>query len=78
MKARACPHCGSDEKTGWSEKTYLDGIDLDDEYEYEDFIRREFGIKRFNKKLNKKQRLIAVMALLFLLVFLFRYIFRFF
>ncbi|HQF38789.1 MAG TPA: zinc ribbon domain-containing protein [Opitutaceae bacterium] len=26
--ARACPHCGSDERTGWSEETYLDGVDL--------------------------------------------------
>jgi len=26
-----CPHCGSDEQTGWSEQRYLDGIDLGDE-----------------------------------------------
>jgi hypothetical protein len=24
----ACPHCGADERTGWSEETYLDGVDL--------------------------------------------------
>ncbi len=31
--ATACPHCGADEFTGWSEETYLDGVDLpaDDE-----------------------------------------------
>ena len=26
--AAACPHCGADERTGWSEDTALDGIDL--------------------------------------------------
>ena len=30
-KALACPHCGSDEQTGWSDDTYLDGVDLPDE-----------------------------------------------
>jgi len=24
----SCPDCGSDEKTGWSEETYLDGVSL--------------------------------------------------
>ena len=26
--AAACPHCGADEHTGWSEETYLDGVEL--------------------------------------------------
>jgi hypothetical protein len=26
--AKFCPECGSDEKTGWSEDTYLDGVSL--------------------------------------------------
>ncbi|MFT3829817.1 MAG: zinc ribbon domain-containing protein [Opitutaceae bacterium] len=26
--ARACPHCGADERTGWSDETYLDGVAL--------------------------------------------------
>jgi len=26
--AEACPHCGADERTGWSEETYLDGVEL--------------------------------------------------
>ena len=26
--AKFCPECGSDEKTGWSEETYLDGVTL--------------------------------------------------
>ena len=41
--AKACPHCGSDEQTGWSESTYLDGIDLPGEVDYDDLAQREFG-----------------------------------
>jgi hypothetical protein len=41
--AAACPHCGSDECTGWSDKTYLDGIDLGiDDKEYNDLLEQEF------------------------------------
>jgi hypothetical protein len=28
IKAKSCPDCGSDEKTGWSEDTIYDGLDL--------------------------------------------------
>ena len=75
-KSKACPHCGSDEKTGWSENTYLDGIGLYDEDDYEETIRREFGIQRTHTGLNKKQLLISFMAVIFLLLFLFRYVLR--
>ncbi len=44
--AKACPHCGSDELTGWSESTYLDGIDLADDVDYGDMVEREFGTAR--------------------------------
>ena len=40
--SKACPHCGSDEKTGWSENTYLDSIDLQDDVDYEDLVSKEF------------------------------------
>jgi uncharacterized membrane protein YvbJ len=40
--SKACPHCGSDEKTGWSENTYLDSIDLQDDVDYDDLVRKEF------------------------------------
>jgi RNA polymerase subunit RPABC4/transcription elongation factor Spt4 len=40
-KAKACRYCGSDERTGWSEGTYLDGIDLPDEDDYADSLERE-------------------------------------
>ena len=45
--AKACPECGSDEKTGWSEEAASSGLDLPEEnFNYEDFVRREFGGKR--------------------------------
>jgi hypothetical protein len=41
--ARACPECGADEETGWSEEAWQNESDLpDDEFDYEGFIRREF------------------------------------
>jgi uncharacterized membrane protein YvbJ len=40
--SKACPHCGSDENTGWSENTYLDSIDLEDDVDYEDLVKKEF------------------------------------
>ena len=44
--AKACPECGSDEQTGWSEETHVDGLDLPEEkFDYEDFVEREFGSK---------------------------------
>jgi hypothetical protein len=42
--ARACPECGSDEQTGWSDEARVGGLDLpDEEFDYEDFAKREFG-----------------------------------
>jgi hypothetical protein len=33
MKALACPECGSDDRTGWSEDTLYDGIEESSEFE---------------------------------------------
>jgi hypothetical protein len=42
--AKACPECGADEETGWSEEAYGPNPDLPDkEFDYEDFTKREFG-----------------------------------
>ena len=50
-KARACPECGSDEKTGWSERAASDGLDLPDEsFDYDDFVKREFGAKEIRPR----------------------------
>jgi uncharacterized membrane protein YvbJ len=45
--AKACPGCGSDESTGWSEQGKTDGLNLpQDDFDYQDFIQQEFGQKR--------------------------------
>ena len=42
--AKACPECGADEDTGWSEEAGTEGIGLPDEnFDYEEFVKREFG-----------------------------------
>ena len=43
--ALACPECGADHNSGWREDavTY-DGLELpDDDFNYEAFVKREFG-----------------------------------
>jgi len=44
-KAKACRYCGSDDQTGWSDVTYMDGIDYSDaedlEDNYTDGLKRE-------------------------------------
>ena len=44
-KALACPECGSDEKTGWSQNTIYDGTGIEDpdEFDHADWERRELG-----------------------------------
>ena len=47
-QARACPECGSDEQTGWSDEARFAGLGLPDEesFDYDEFVEREFGGKR--------------------------------
>lgn len=45
--ARACPECGSDEKTGWSENAQGQRLGLpDEEFNYDEFVKEEFGSER--------------------------------
>lgn len=42
--ASACPECGSDELTGWSEDAAAQHLDLpDQEFNYDEFVQNEFG-----------------------------------
>ena len=66
--AKACPHCGSDDQTGWSEQTYLDGIDLPDGDSYEEIRRSEFGSA--SGRQIKKRVWIYMTALVILALFL--------
>jgi hypothetical protein len=43
-RAKACPQCGADEQTGWSDAARYDSLDLPDEnFDYREFVGREFG-----------------------------------
>ena len=43
--ALACPECGADHNSGWREDAdAYAGVDLpDDDFNYDDFVKREFG-----------------------------------
>lgn len=47
-KAKACPECGSDEKTGWSDEQHYNGtgIEAPDDFDYDEWQRRETGTPR--------------------------------
>ena len=66
-KAKSCPHCGSDEATGWSEGTYLDGIDLPDDQAYDEALAEEFGT---GKARSGSKKWIVITALVVLAVFI--------
>ncbi len=63
--ARACPHCGSDERTGWSDQSYLDGIDLGDDVDYNELREQEFPSAQPHRK--KLSWVVIVAAILLVL-----------
>ena len=43
-RARACPGCGADEQTGWSDTAYANNLGIPEEnFDYESFVQAEFG-----------------------------------
>lgn len=43
-RALACPECGADEKSGWSDRAQAQRLGLpDDEFDYDQFVKEEFG-----------------------------------
>ena len=44
-RALACPECGADHNSGWREDAVAyDGVDVSgDDFNYDDFVREEFG-----------------------------------
>ena len=42
--AKACPECGSDENTGWSDSAHADRLGIPKEnFDYDKFVKEEFG-----------------------------------
>jgi hypothetical protein len=68
-RARACPECGADETTGWSERAGSDRLGLpDEEFDYDEFTRREFGGEPERRRGPRRLWwLVAVVLLLLLL-----------
>jgi uncharacterized membrane protein YvbJ len=73
--SRACPECGADETTGWSQGAYCERLgisDPDEAFDYGDFVKNEFGAHRqrgYGRRLI--WTLTAVILLLALLVWAF-------
>jgi hypothetical protein len=62
---KVCYNCGSDDKTGWSENSYLDGIELpydDDEYE-------EIREKEFNHSTHRGMNWVTITGFILIVIF---------
>lgn len=67
--AAACDDCGACEKSGWSGDTHADGLDLpDDEFDYDEFVAREFGGKTSKQQLGMNLWWWVALVLLIILV----------
>tara|TARA_A100001037_G_C15095097_1_gene611023 strand:+ start:860 stop:1126 length:267 start_codon:yes stop_codon:yes gene_type:complete len=67
-KAKACPVCGACENTGWAEEAGYESSHLvEDEFDYDDFVAREFGDG--GRPRGKKMHLIWVAVAVFLILF---------
>ncbi|MCB1209303.1 MAG: hypothetical protein KDK97_08250 [Verrucomicrobiales bacterium] len=73
--AAACDQCGSCAKSGWNdEDRAYDGVDLPDEdFDYDDFVEREFGGEAGNDRLTRQLWWwVALILFLVLLIAYFR------
>jgi len=70
-KFKACPFCGSDEKTGWSDETYLDGIDVGDTFDYNETLENEFPSEEKKNRPFFTWKSITVTIILLLSIILF-------
>jgi len=74
--AKACPQCGADEETGWSEEARADDLGLSGEnFDYEEFVKREFGGGKKRALPRGIHWFWWVVAILILGAFLFGYLF---
>lgn len=69
--AKACPECGADEKTGWSDDAETSGLDLPDEdFNYDEFVKHEFGGEKKNPVPHGIHWFWWLIAVLILIVFI--------
>lgn len=69
-RAKACPECGADEETGWSDEADASNLGLpDDSFDYDEFVKREFEGESPEKSNKSLWMIVAlVLAVLFLLL----------
>jgi hypothetical protein len=70
--AKACPGCGSDWDTGWSDDAHSQNLGLPDEkFDYDEFVKNEFGEeKEAGKRLHWAWWLVVLgLIVLFALAF---------
>jgi hypothetical protein len=71
-KAKACPECGACEKSGWKNDFSADGLNLpDEEFDYDDFIEKEFGKKAVPPSIKKRWWIVAIILLILTLLMTF-------
>ena len=69
-KALACPQCGADDDTGWSERAGAQRLDLPDaDFDYEEFVSRALQGK--TRRRRGPQHLWRWLALVLLVLLLF-------
>jgi predicted nucleic acid-binding Zn ribbon protein len=76
--AKACPGCGADEETGWSEKARYDSMGIpteDEDFDYEEFVKREFEGEKPRRKRQSLWRAVAMLILLLIAWFIFQSVF---
>jgi hypothetical protein len=71
--AAACPECGSDDRTGWSDETIYDGTGIEEprKFDYDAWLRKE-GVKPPRVSIK---RLVFVLAAILLLAALLSFLF---
>ncbi len=62
--ALACPECGADERSGWREDAAAyDGVDLPGEFDYDEFVRDEFGSRLKPKGMSVFWWIVAILVI---------------
>ena len=71
--ARACPECGADEQTGWSDAAHAENLGIPDEnFDYEKFVKEEFGAAPKPRGLHWIWWLTALLLVVLFVFFFFR------
>jgi RNA polymerase subunit RPABC4/transcription elongation factor Spt4 len=71
-KAKSCPECGSDEKTGWSDTANADRLGIPDEnFDYHEFVKEEFSGEQIKPRGIHWVWWVTALALVLLFLFFF-------